>query len=330
MKSMLDQLKFCILFVLLSTLINIESSYACDPCSLYSVSRLLGSDEGTYTLSLAEQFTKFKSIDSASRPREGEIGKSFSTTQLGLTYDLTESLGLQLSLPFIYRNFDSYDRFRADSDSEFGIGDMVIGANYALINKRKGEWTFIANSFFGIKLPTGDTGSLANIPLDSTTSDEMLLRKDHTSSGALGGRALSIGSGSTDFLFGLSAISRFDRFLLLTSAQYTYRTEGSFNYEFADDVVWSFGPGYYLLVEEKYSLATRAVLSGEHKGKDKLNNERLSRSQIGNIYVGPEVILSWKNYLLFDLGADFLISDTGKDSLITPDFRVRSGVSYRF
>jgi len=327
---MLNRLKLCIVIFLLSAFPYVKNSYACDPCSLYNVSRLLGSDEGSFTISVAEQFTKFKSIDSASRPKEGEIGTSFSTTQLGLAYDLTEDLGLQISLPFIYRNFDSYDRYRVKSDSEFGIGDMVLGANYAFINKRKGEWTFIANSFFGVKLPTGDTGSLANIPVDGSSSDAMLLAKDHTSSGALGGRALSIGSGSTDFMFGVSAITRYERFLLLASTQYTYRTEGSFNYEFADDVVWTFGPGYYPIVEESYSVATRAVLSGEHKGKDKLNNESLSRSQIGNIYAGPEVILSWKNYLLFDLGGDFLISDTGKDALISPDFRIRSGVSYRF
>ncbi len=308
-----------------------SNSFACDPCSLYNVSRLLGTEKNSFTISLSEQYTKFKNINKDLTPREGEIGRDFSVTQFAIAYDFLDNLGLQLTLPLIYRNYDMYERFSPKSDSDLGIGDMVISTNYTPLNYNNGKLFSLLVLTFGIKLPTGDTGSLKNIPADPAgTLSGSSASKHHTVSGALGGRALALGSGSLDYLFGISSLNRYDRYLFLANIQYSHRTEGSFNYEFGNDFIWSLGPGYYVYVTEETTLALRGVLSGEYKEKDTFQDIRVAKSQINNTYIGPEIILSLKNSLIFDTGIDFLVSDRGASSLIVPSFRVRSGISYRF
>lgn len=303
-----------------------HDALACDPCTLYNVSRLLGHEENKYTISINENFTKFKSIDESLIPRDGQVGTNFSSTQVSLTYDIFNNAGVQFVLPVIYRNYDVYERFQGKSDSEFGLGDIILNANYSPINYKAGNWTVFSTIILGLKLPSGNTGSLREIKPDSDTNNEL---KHHNLSGAQGGRALSLGTGSIDYLAGITNLILYDRFILMSNAQYSYRTEGSFDYEFGDDFLWSAGPGYYVHLGEDYSVALRAVLSGEHKRMDYLDNLPVSRSKISNLYLGPELIIIYGKRMLFDLGFDYLINDY-KDSLIVPDFRIRSGIAYRF
>lgn len=315
---------FCLFIISISI-----NSFACDPCSLYNVSRLLGTEKNSFTLSLSQQYTRFKSVKDELKPRDGEIGRDFNVSQLAFAYDFLDSLGIQFTLPLIYRNFDYYERFAAERESEFGIGDAVISGNFTALNHKTGSLLNLIVFNFGVKLPTGDTGSLKNIP-DNQQNNNLIFDKHHTVSGALGGRALALGSGSIDYIFGMSSLNRYERYLLLGNFQYSHRTQGSFNYEFGNDFVWSIGPGYYVYVSEDHTIALRGALSGEYKEKDTFNNIRVDRSQINNTYLGPEIIISVSNSLIIDTGVDFLISDRGDSSLIVPAFRVRSGISYRF
>jgi hypothetical protein len=308
------------------------NAFACDPCSLYNVSRLLGTEKESFTVSLSQQYTRFKNVKDEFRPRDGEIGRDFNVTQFAVAYDFLDELGIQITLPLIYRNFDFYERFSPSSESEIGIGDMILSANYVPLNYKNDKLFNLLVFTFGVKLPTGDTGSLRNIPGDDAMSsaDNAMINKHHTVSGALGGRALALGSGSIDYLFGASSLNRYGRYLFLANFQYSHRTQGSFNYEFGNDFVWSVGPGYYVYVTEDSTVALRGVLSGEYKEKDTFNNIRVDRSQINNKYLGPEIIISFSNSVIIDTGLDFLVSDRGDSSLIVPSFRIRSGISYRF
>lgn len=318
---------FKIIF-LFTAFVNLYTSevQACDPCSLYNASRLLGTEKDSFTLSLSQQYTRFKKVSDELRPREGEIGRDFNVTQFAAAYDFLENLGVQLTLPVIFRNYDLYERYTPKSDSEIGIGDMVVSTNYTPFSYSDGKLNSLLVLTLGVKLPTGDTGSLKNIPSDMSHAGS----KHHTVSGALGGRALALGSGSVDYLFGVSSLNRYDRVLLLASLQYSHRTTGSFDYKFGNDLIWSVGPGYYVYLNGDTSVALRGAFSGEYKEKDTFNNIRVERSKITNTYVGPEVIASINNSIILDLGVDFLVSDRSESSLITPAFRVRSGISYRF
>ena len=53
--------------------------------------------------------------------------------------------------------------------------------------------------------------------------------------------------------------------------QYAIRTEGDFGYQFANDWIWYGGPGVYLVLGGKSTLAFQAVVSGESKGQDTID-----------------------------------------------------------
>ena len=310
--------------IILSFLIA-SISLACDPCSIYTASKLQGFTPGQTSIFLSEQFTDFKSMLPDNSIKTGELAKAYSVTQLGIGYDLNEKSSVQISIPLIGRTYDSYSNFRANSDSEFGLGDISLSANYAPISISKNGYnlTWIANT--GIKLPTGDTGSLS----ESINANSKVF-KHHPISSASGGRVLSLGTGSYDFIVGSGIIGRKDNYLLMTNFQYTFRTEGDFDYQFANDFIWDFGPGYYLLTEHNNTLALRAALSGEKKGLDQKDDKHVSGSKIDNLYLGPQILFTLSDNISGDLGFDFRISGNEADSAVLPEYRVRTGIAYKF
>lgn len=315
---------------LILSLIVSGFSFACDPCALYNASKLQGHSEGAITLSLSEQYSSYskaKNINDNSI-KNGELVKGYSTTQFSGAYDVNENLGFQVNLPLIARSFDEIQNYRQNDESDAGLGDISLLGSYSVINQRTARWTNIIGINAGIKLPTGDSGTLEE--LTSIEEGEASNFKHHVIGASAGGRALTLGTGSYDYILGGNILSRYDRYLLLADLQYTIRTEGDFNYEFADDLLWSVGPGYYFSLEHNYSLAGRISLSGESKGKDKLDNDLVKGSQISNLYVGPEVLLSFNQKIGLQAGVDFRVTDEDRDAQVVPDCRIRSAISYRF
>ncbi|MCC6954993.1 MAG: hypothetical protein IT290_12820 [Deltaproteobacteria bacterium] len=314
-----------ILAAALPCLFATSVAWACDPCALYSATRISGHTEGNFTLSVNEQYTNFDRVSARENEsiQDGEAAREYSTTMLSLGYDLADSAGVQLSLPIIARRFDEYTTYRASSESETGIGDATLAASYTPISKKSVDEAWIVGVFGGVKFPTGDSGSLEEAEPQPT------IARHHPVGGGSSGRALSLGSGSFDFPLGMFALTRLNRAFVLANVQYTIRTQGDFDYEFADDLVWSAGPGAYVLLHDDYTVALRAVLGGEAKGRDQHNGALVDGSAITETYLGPEVIFT-VGPLSGELGVDFRVTDEDGDALVVPDFRVRAGLSYRF
>src|SRR5690606_13908457 len=121
--------KFLILLSLV-LLIPIRGE-ACDPCSLYNSARLQGNQANRWSLSISEQYTDFDKAEGLSEesPRNGELTRSFTNTQLSVGYDLFNWLGVQATVPIVYRSYDRTENYRTKTDSETGIGDVVLSAN---------------------------------------------------------------------------------------------------------------------------------------------------------------------------------------------------------
>lgn len=310
-------------------------SLACDPCSLYNASRLRGHDAGSFSLSSSEQFTNFDRAQGLEENslRDAELVRGYSTTQIAAAYDITERLGMQLTLPFIVRKFDKIQQFRADTDYDSGIGDISLTGSYSFINYKNTDWVFIADFTAGIKFPTGDTGVLGDISEEQAqerTENSIITQTHHQIGSASGGRALTFGSGSFDYILGLNLISRYKRMLFLTSTQYTIRTEGDFNYEFADDVILTAAPGYYLMLEHDFTLGAALSFSGEFKNKDDLNSEKVAGSAISNLYLGPAVFFTLDENISAEITFDFRVSGEDAGSTVVPENRMRASMSYRF
>ena len=336
-----------------------QDALACDPCSIFSATQLQNTDKGSVTLSVSEQYTNFNETkdidldvgsrdhadDDANEDSSEEI-KSFSTTQVSATYDVLNNLGIQLTLPIVHREFFRVESTGKHSDDETGIGDMSLIAHYLPFKIREPEYSFFWGLAAGVKFPTGDTGALEGISAEEAPDDEhsdehmedehidghesrKLVFRSHPIVSATGGRALTLGTGSYDYILGSSFFGQYQKALFLGSLQYTIRTEGDFDYEFSDDLIWNVGPATYIILDNNFSCALRAVLSGEHKEKDHLRGQKVEGSKVSNLYAGPELLFTFFGNLTSELGVDIALNGKDDESAV-PDYRIRGSFAYRF
>lgn len=309
--------------------------FACDICAIYTSSSMAAHEKGSYTIAISEQLTSFDRAESEPENsiRDGELVRSFSTTQFAFAYDVSEVFGLQVNLPMIGRRFDRIEGYRAETMDDLGLGDMAVLGSYSVMNDQEADWTNLASVTIGIKLPTGDTGVLEDVSEEGARDGESLASlKHHTVAvnSGVGGRVLTFGSGSVDFIFGANSFLRYQKMILLTQVQYTLRTEGDYDYEFADDFVFTTGPGVFLYNQHPYNFAVRAALSGEFKGKDNFAGEVVQGSQVSNLYLGPETILIWDDRVNATLGLDFRVTGEDTDATVVPETRLRLSMAYSF
>jgi hypothetical protein len=152
----------------------------------------------------------------------------------------------------------------------------------------------------------------------------------HGSETGIGGHDLTLGSGSFDGLVGTALYTRWKRLFLTGSMQYAIRTEGDFGYQFANDWMWFGGPGVYLGMGLKYTLALQAVVSGESKGEDTINGVASDDTAITSVYLGPQINFTWSDRLSAQIAADLPVSITSSGQQIVPDYRVRAALTWRF
>lgn len=308
--------------------------WACDPCAIYNAARLQGHSAGAFTVSVSEQFTDFDmaSDSKSDAARDGEFVRDFSTTQFAFGYDFSERFGVQLTVPVIARRFQEVEHYRRSFDADSGLGDISLLGTYSFLNYREENWAVVAGLTAGVKFPTGDTGVLEDISDDETESFDLEGRmlKNHPIGSTSAGRALTFGTGSYDYITGVNLLTRYERYLLLAHAQYTIRTEGDFDYEFDDDFLWSVGPGYYVVLEDEYTIAALLALTGEYKGEDKLDGQALQGSKVSNVFLGPEVLFTIADSISGEVALDFRVSDEDDGATIVPEVRIRTGLAYRF
>jgi hypothetical protein len=326
---------------------------ACDICAVYTATEMRESRTG-FRLGVAEQFTRFATLkdDGQEVDNPGERVNS-SITQILLGYDVTPSLGLQLNVPVITRDF----RRRRDGvlagGSESGFGDLALVAiarPFSLV----GEESMVRLSLIGgLKFPTGDADRLREESEEGHGHGEAA-RAAHGHAGhdhgeddhddgdddhgdgdgheesGVHGHDLALGSGSIDGIVGGTVFASWKRLFLTTAVQYAIRTEGDFSYRYANDLTWSGGPGVFALLAHEYSLALQALVTGEYKAKDSLAGESVGDTAITAVYLGPGVTFTWGTTLFADIAADLPVSQDNTGLQIVPDYRIRGGITWRF
>lgn len=308
-----------------TSVVALSQSFACDPCALYSALNANQVKTGSIYLTMFEQLTTFEkgNEDAYYSLKNGEIIKEYSTTQFNLSYGVSESFTFQLSVPFVTRFYDKVENYKSRATSDAGFGDMTILTQYSETFSLDSGLKLIPSLYAGIKLPTGDTGSLGQDTAGTTS-------KHHTITGATGaGRVLTFGSGSFDYPIGGSLTLNKDRIILPLGAQYTFRTTGSFDYRFQDDLFWYVNPGYFILLDDDYTVTLNGFLSGENKGADERNGERVSLSSFSNLFFGPSIGISLNSNFSGEIAFQKRLTD--KDNgIIVPDNRFRLALGYRF
>ena len=158
---------------------------------------------------------------------------------------------------------------------------------------------------------------------DEAHAEEPMVRN------SIHGHDLALGSGSYDFPTGFVLFAQRGSSFLTGSLQYTFRTRGDFDYEYADELLWELSPGYFVHISHDDTLALKANLSAEHKGKDNIDGEHDGDTGTNALFLGPELVLTtddWRWALGWDIPLD--INNSGIQSV--SDYKLRAAVQHRF
>jgi hypothetical protein len=297
---------------------------ACDLCSVYAASEAQGGNDRGFFGGVAEQFTHFDTLQSNGQTaaNDGEHINSLNS-QVFIGYNFNQRFGVQLNLPVIHREYsrqytsvDDGHVYSPATHSETGIGDMSLIGNFRAYQYLSETFTFSWTALGGLKLPAGGTGQLNPANPDFATG--------------IGGHDLTFGSGSVDGLIGTGIFTRWGKLFLAANVQYAIRTEGAYDYQYANDLTWSGGPGMYLVLGHKYTLALQSVVSGETKGQDTAQGVTTDDTAITIVYLGPQINFTWGNELSAQIGADLPASIASTGNQLVPDYRIHAAVTWRF
>jgi hypothetical protein len=319
---------------------------ACDVCAIYTATEQRESRAGL-RLGIAEQFTRFTTLkkDGEKLDNPGEHLTS-STTQLVLGYDVTRRFGVQLALPIIDRTFRRREHGVITSGNESGVGDLSLLAIVRPFSHVASESIVRTSLLAGLEFPTGSADRLREEAEETAAAHAdggggalhapamRAGRSAHevADDGPLGvhGHDLALGSGSVDGIVGGTLFASWQRFFWTTTVQYAMRTEGSFDYRYANDVTWSGGPGVFPYLQHELSVSLSSLLSGEHKGRDTQGDREVDDTGLTAVYMGPALGATWGTTLAADVAVDFPILQDNTAIQIVPDYRIRAGVSWRF
>jgi hypothetical protein len=294
---------------------------ACDFCSIYSATETRAG-KGFYA-GVAEQFTHFSTaLDEGHEVSGNGQYLDSSITQLVLGYNVTHRFGVQVNAPWIYRAFRRPEGFATDRGTETGVGDLSLIGRYVVHRQLTQDDSTIWNIFAGVKFPTGNAHRLR----EELNEVEV----PGAPESGIHGHDLALGSGSYDGVVGTSAYVRHRRFFFSGEVQYTIRSEGALDYQFANALTWSGGPGALLILREDLTLSLQANVSGETKGRDTFQGARAEDTGLTAVYLGPELLLTWQERLSAELGLDVPLAIDNTAFQIVPDYRVRVAFTWHF
>ncbi len=310
------------------TVASTPALLACDLCAVYSAHESRGELGKGWYAGGAEQFTHFGTMQQDGRKVPNDLGQHLnsSISQLLIGYNLNERFGVQFNLPVIYRSFVRPDGFAIDRGTVSGLGDVSLLGRFALFRNDDKNVTVAWNVLGGVKLPTGDTTRLQEEVAELTAPPPPPGSPDC----GIHGHDLTLGSGSVDGIVGTSIFARYQRVFLSANVQYAIRTQGDLDYQFANDLTWSGGPGVYLVLENEWTLALQLNVSGEYKPRDTFQGVTAGDTGLTAVYLGPKISVSWQEKLSAELGADFPVSIANTALQTVADYRLRAGVTWRF
>jgi opacity protein-like surface antigen len=294
---------------------------ACDFCAVYSATEAQGNSGKGFFGGVAEQYTYFDTFQAGGHDRPNPDSEHLGSlmSQLFAGYNFNDRIGVQLNLPVIYREFSAISETPGVGrvhGSEVGLGDMMLLGNFRLYKKRTADYTFTWNALAGLKLPTGDSHHLNPAEEDFAAG--------------IGGHDLALGSGSVDGVIGTDIFARWNRIYVTAGTQYAIRSAGAFDYQYANDLSWSGGPGVYLALKDDYTLTFQAIVSGEYKKEDTIRGAATDDTAETSVYLGPQLNFTYGSRLSAQVGADLPVSIVSSGEQIVPTFRIHAAVTWRF
>jgi hypothetical protein len=325
---------------------TVVTSRACDLCGCYTpqleaMPQMDSVGAAKWYAASGEQFTHFGTLQRDGDKIDNPTGQYLDSSimQLVAGYNINNRFALQLGIPLIYRDFKRPEGFAIDRGTESGLGDVSlllktvafkyssgarrtfeVGKNPVAID-REPPFTASAVLLTGLKFPTGGTSRLK----------EEFHEIDIPGAPPSGihGHDLTLGTGSYDGIFGEQNSLRYNNIFVETNVQFTLRGDGAHQYHFANDLIWSGGPGYYFVRTHETIIGLQFVVSGEYKNVDRFRGAKAVDTGVTSLFVGPRLVASrgrWSSELDVDLPAK--IDNTALQAV--PDYRLRAGISVQF
>ena len=316
---------------------------ACDICAVYAATEHSESRPGP-RFGVATQYTHFGTLQNDGNEVPNPFGQRLDSviTQVVLGWQFIPRLGVQVNLPFIYRDFRRLEHGRPTDGTVGGPGDMSILTNVLAYSEPVGEQgLFHLNLLGGLKLPTGDSELLAEELDEDGHAHAAVARGLHPrhttgpgaangTENAVHGHDLALGSGSVDGLVGGDMMLSWRRVFFSGLLQYAIRGEGSFDYRYANDLLFAAGPGVWAWLGHESTLAVQAVLNGETKGKDTQAGMSKDDTAITTLYLGPRLTGTWEPSWSAELAAELPVYRNNTSLQIMPDYRIRAAAIWRF
>jgi len=305
--------------------ITAQQSLACDLCAIYRSKEAKSSGPGL-NIGVFEQFTHFGTMRQDGHKTDNPAGQRLDSfiTQFILGYQVNDSFGLQLNLPYIYRSFKRPDDSGGiDQGHVAGLGDMTLIADYRPFKYLTKDVILAFDLLGGVKFPTGSSDRIAEELTETTPAPGVAESGIH-------GHDLALGSGSYDAIVGGSFFARWRKLYTTAGLQYAIRSKGDFSYRYANDLAWFIKPGGYLWLNDNGTLGLNLALSGENKGKDRLAGEVMEDTGMTSVFLGPELAYTWKENLSAEFGTEFPIVSRNTALQLVPDYRLRAALTWRF
>ena len=294
-------------------------------------------------VAIAEQFTHFGTLQLDGNEVANPTGQYLdsSITQLIAGYSFNSRFALQINLPLIYRSFERPEGFAIDRGTESGLGDISLLGKFVLFHHEMGgssslkfddpksphfekqdpDFTFSAVLIGGVKFPTGGTSRIKE------EFNEMEVPGAPES--GIHGHDLTLGTGSYDGIIGGQTSLRYKSFFFQADIQFTVRGDGAHHYNFANDLSWSGGPGYYFVRNRQTIVGLQFACSGEHKDVDRFRGQPAEDTGITSVFLGPRVIVS-HGKLSAEFAAELPVSIDNTALQAVPDYRLRASFAVRF
>jgi len=326
---------------------------ACDLCGCYTPQvEAMSQSEMTaggpmsasrFYFAVAEQFTHFGTLqldgDEVSNPTGQYLDSSI--TQLVAGYNFNSRFALQINVPLIYRSFERPEGFEIDRGTESGLGDISLLGKWLAyqyesagstrvkfddpknpqLESHEPDFSVSALLLGGVKFPTGDTSRLK----EEFNEVEM----PGAPESAIHGHDLTLGSGSFDGIVGGQFSLRYKSFFFTADTQFTFRSEGDYEYRFANDLSWRGGPGFYLVRNPQTIVGLQLAVSGEHKDLDRFQGQPAEDTGITSVFLGPRVVVS-HGKLSGELAVELPVSINNTALQIVPDYRLQASFGMRF
>lgn len=211
-----------------------------------------------------------------------------------ILYGLTEDLSFTIKVPQIIDHKEGDER-------DSGLGDIQLRGKYQLFRQDTLGAQDKISVILGIKLPTGDEDT--EPPL---------------------------GTGTTDFLFGMSYGHESRTWYHFITLRYLLRTQDD-GFEPGDRFFYDASIGYRPWLREylEWDFVALLEMSGEYEFESKLKGHALSDSGGNTIWLGPTGLLSYRNIMLKG-GIQFPAYQNLKGNQERDDFRAIFAIEFHF